>query len=149
MLESLKNMNNFETINNLNNFRAKKMNREIETFLNENISNKIKYLINKYSLEDDNFEYNIKANNSKVKLFGENFVKNNKDICFLMINNDILELQEYIKTNEKKRLKIKLIGQNKIRNLSYLFHKCESLLFFDSISNWDTSNITNMSNLFY
>ena len=149
MLYSLKHMNNFETINNVNNFRANKVNKEIESFLNENINNKIKYIINKYSnIEAENIVYNIKANDPKVKLFGEEFVKNNKDNCFLIINNDIFEIQEYFITNEEKRLKIKLIGQNKITNLSYLFHKCESLISFNTISNWDTSNIINMSHLF-
>ena len=79
MLYSLKNMNNFEAINNVNNFRAIKVNKEIESFLNENINNKIKYIINKYILETENIVYNINADDPKVKVFGEEFVKNNKD----------------------------------------------------------------------
>ena len=46
MSYSLDNLKNYESINNINNFRAKKINKEIELFLKENLNNKFKYLIN-------------------------------------------------------------------------------------------------------
>ena len=54
MSYSLDNLKNYESINNINNFRAKKINKEIELFLKENLNNKFKYLINKYNLEGEN-----------------------------------------------------------------------------------------------
>ena len=102
MIYSLDNLKNYESINNVNNFKAKKMIKEIEIFLKENLNNKCKYLINKYNLEDENIVYKINGNDSEIKIFGEEFVKNNKDICYLLFNIDIIELQENVKTNEKK-----------------------------------------------
>ena len=129
LLYSLKNVKNYETINNINNFRAKKINKEIDLFLNENLFNRIKILINKYNNEVETITYNkINPNDTKIKIFGKEFVKNNKNICYLDINNEFYDIQEYVNVKEKKKIKINLIGKNKMSNLSYMFHKCASLL---------------------
>ena len=149
MLDSLKNVKNYETINNINNLRTKKINKEIDLFLNENVYNEIKLLINKYNIEVETIIYNNNSNTNetKIKIFGEEFVKNNKNFCYLDINNELYDLQEYVKVKDKKKLKINLIGKNKITNLSYLFHKCNSLLNFGDILKYNTCNITNISHL--
>ena len=46
--------------------------------------------------------YNIDKNKSKIRLFGTDFVKNNKDNCYILINEkqneliDIYKFKEYI-----------------------------------------------------
>ena len=71
--------------------------------------------------------YNI--DNNKIKLFDEDFVKNNKNNCYLVINNMKRELIDYldINTNTQKNLEIKLYEINTITNMSYMFYRCNSL----------------------
>ena len=45
----------------------------------------------------------------KIRIFGENFVKNNKNKCKIIIDEKEYELMEEFKINNKKILKIKLI----------------------------------------
>ena len=57
---------------------------------------------------------------SKEKIFGEIFVKNNKNICKIIINNEIRDISSYLEdyqnyVNEDK-LQIKLIGINPLRS---------------------------------
>ena len=90
---------------------------------------------------------NFKEN--EVRLFGEKFVKNNKDNCKIIINNKILPLKEsYVIDKNDEMLEIKLTGIKNIKNMSYMFFWCQSLSSLPDISKWDTSNVTNMSWMF-
>jgi surface protein len=60
-------------------------------------------------------------------------------------------LEEYYYGNEndsKKIIEIKLIGINKVINLSYMFFDCTSLISISDISTWDTSNVKDISDMF-
>ena len=72
--------------------------------------------------------YKYDKNLNKIKLFGENFVNNNKNNCILLINNDLKELCEYYEIKENKNITVKLIEKNKMRDVSYMFYECKSLL---------------------
>ena len=104
---------------------------------------------NKMIINEINIKYKIK-NESVIKIFGKNFVKNNKNICKLIYEDKEYELQETfnVNNNNKQILEIKLTGINKITDMSCMFEKCNSLISSSEISNWDTSNITNMACLF-
>jgi len=93
-----------------------------------------------YKIEDD----------KKVKIFGAEFVKNNKNICKIIYEDKEYELDEYfnIPNNIKDELKIKLSGINEITNMSFIFYECSSLLSIPDISKWNTNNVINMSYLF-
>ena len=118
----------------------------------------------------------IYENNGKIKLFDEIFINNNKDNCFLLINNKINKIDEEpnLKFNKENNIKIKLIEEKNIENMSFMFYNCNSLLSVDmskwninkvknfdymfqgcssltnlsNISKWDTSNINNMNSMF-
>ena len=109
-------MNKYDNIkNNLNNIYEKN-NNKILTII---------YKINNYQ------------NNSKIKLFGEIFVNNNKFNCNLIINNKKNELCEYYyfdKKERKKKLIIKLLITKEINNMSYMFSGCEDLISLYNIS---------------
>ena len=94
--------------------------------------------------------YNIDKNIKKLKIFGEDFVKNNKNNCHLLINGKKIDLCSEININEeqKENLEIKLIETKIITNMSYMFYNCSSLLSLPDISEWDTKNVTNMSDMF-
>ena len=44
----------------------------------------------------------------KIRIFGEDFIKNNKNKCKLLIDNKEKELCHYINMEGKKEIKIKL-----------------------------------------
>ena len=51
-----------------------------------------------------NFKYLVQNKNEEIYLFGENFVKNNKDKCYLIIDNTDCELRskyQFLKTGEQ------------------------------------------------
>ena len=90
--------------------------------------------------------YKIEDNDDEVKIFGSEFVKNNKNNCQIIYEDKEFELNEYfnIPKNIKDELKIKLIGINDIINLSYMFYNCSSLSNLPDISKWNTNNVTNI-----
>ena len=94
--------------------------------------------------------YNIDKNQEKLKIFGDDFVKNNKNNCYLLINGKKIDLcnEINIKEEQKENLEIKLIETKIITNMSYMFSWCKSLQSLPDISNWDTKNVTNMSYMF-
>ena len=145
----------------------------------EKIKNKCEYGNNIYELlalynemEDKNI--NIEMNyipyvnynqnnynfNNKIRIFGHNFVENNKDKCKIIINNNIeneereYKLTEYwedLKNNINTQLtsiKFKIKGINNITNMSYMFDGCDQIQILPDISKWDTSKVTNISCMF-
>ena len=86
----------------------------------------------------------------KIKLFGENFIKNNKNNCKIIVKNKELNIVEYLNVNkEDKILKIKLKEIKLITDMSEMFCYCESLISLPDISNLNTNNVTNMSYMFF
>ena len=129
-------------------------------------------------------EYDIisieKDDNKKmIKVFGRDFVENNKNNCYLMINGKKYPLKEYLplkKDYNRQTVKIKLVKEKPIKDMSYMFEDCINLLSFSDNSDywenpetldmkymfsncsslinlpnmncWDTSNVTDMQYIF-
>ena len=93
----------------------------------------------------------IDSDENNINIFGSEFVKNNKNICKMIIDNKEYEITEKynIKNYNKNILQIKLKGINNVTNMSDMFYNCSSLLSLPDISKWNTNNITNMSDMFY
>ena len=75
---------------------------------------------------------------SRKKLFGERFVKNNKNKCKIIINGKKEEICCYLSNyheylNEGK-LEIKLIDIKNISDISFMFSGCLSLISLPDIS---------------
>ena len=93
-----------------------------------------------------NIIYNINENDNKyknIKIFGSEFVKNNKYICKMIIDNKEYEIEEQynnIENCNNNELKIKLKGINNVTNMSYMFYGCKSLSSLPDISKWNTIN---------
>ena len=105
----------------------------------DNEKNKINEMIIIYKTE----------NKSRIRIFGEQFIKNNKKNCKIIIENKEQDISEYINVNEKiTNLKIKLKEIKTITNMSYMFSDCKSLISLPDISNWNTNNVTDMSHMF-
>ena len=119
---------------------------------NKEKENKIIKDNNNTKLNEMTIIYNINIKD-KIKLFGEDFVKNNKDKCYILIDIQKIELCDYyyLNNNQKNnnKLEIKLIETKSITNMSYMFYECTSLNSLPDISNWNTSNVTSMHSMFY
>ena len=96
MIVILNNLTNYQNIKNIINLRNINAINEIKIFLKENIKYKLKYLINKFKIGESMLIYKIKENEKKIKLFGNEFIKNNKGLCMLIIKNREYKLKEYL-----------------------------------------------------
>ena len=139
--------------------------KEVDDFLNQNNINKIKSIINKYENNINELSIIYNKDKKRIRIFGSNFVKNNKGKCYLLINNKITELIEeidyynYYNNNNESKIKIKLIENktysffsgynNGITNMSHMFDGCSSLLSLPDISKWNTNNVIYMEDMFY
>ena len=99
-------------------------------------------------------EINIIYDNKKgkyINIFGSKFVKNNKDICKMIIDKKEFEITEKYKVKRKKNKKLKIIlkGIDNVTNMSDMFSGCSSLSSLPDISKWNTSNVTDMSCMFF
>ena len=118
----------------------------------------IKYVINEF-----NKKYNkvTKANEiiikykvgkeDKIRIFGDDFVKNNKENFNMIINDKKYELDSFYKLkNEKENeiLKIKLKQMKNVTNLSWMFNECFALIELPDISKLDTNKVTSMRCMF-
>ena len=154
------NYQNFKNINQIYDDLSI-ISEDINQIINEeNIKIKIKNLLQIYkkmnNIEDDyEIENNtilIKyvINQNKVKIFGKEFVDNNKNFCKIIYENKEYNLSEYLQNldKNKKILTITLKGINNIVNMSQMFYECDSLLSISNSSKCDTSNVTNMRSMF-
>ena len=96
------------------------------------------------------FQLEYKATNeSKIKLFSDYFIENNKDKCKIIYNEKEYEIAEYFEIdnnlNNDNIIKIQLKIDNNITDISYMFDDCETLLSFRDISNLNDCNNVNKS----
>ena len=97
--------------------------------------------------------YKIDKQNSKLKIFGSGFVKNNAQNCKINIENKEYVLADiFIIPKEillfKEELSIKLTGIDKITSMRNLFSGCNLLISLPDISEINTSKITDMGYMF-
>ena len=149
---------NYESLRNIFYFKMKKIIREINILYNqENNKNKLKYLLDtNYSTKNEMIiKYKLNLNDSNIRIFGNKFVQNNIDKCFLIIDNKIRWLCEFyiydknkLNENNESIINIKIVEKIKIRNLGYMFYDCSNLIGFVGLESWNTNNVTDMSNMF-
>ena len=132
----------------------------------ETILNIEKFIIvNSGDYNELNLEYEFEKeniDNNKMELFGEIFVNNNREKCFLLIEGKIFELSRFInlsdifddKKNYKDwpiRLNVKLIENKKylITDLSFIFNGISTLSSKSNFKDFNAKNINKMSYMFY
>ena len=141
----------YETVKNiiyLNDYN-KNMKNNIKEFLNSNIKNKIKYILenNEKRRKTITLLYEIKPN---MQLFNQKFVENNKNNCYLIIDGKNVNLcQKYNNFKSNELLKMKLVKKKQIKNISYMFSECISLLAFIDNNYFDNTNYLDMNHMFY
>ena len=151
-------LHNLEEINNNENIIIEDINSIIKE---DNISSKVNNIMDIYhKMKQKRIEYSDEIriiykndNNNKgvIKIFDNNFIKNNNN-CKIIYNGKEYELKEELKLNNsdlnKSKIEIKLKGINTIKNASYMFFKCKLLLDLPNICKWNTINVTDMSFMF-
>jgi len=99
-----------------------------------------------------NLIYKVNKNEEEIRIFGKTFVNNNINNYKIICEDKQYELKEYFDTEKfikKGILKLILTGISKIKNISYMFNKCSSLISLEKFSNLNTKNIMDMNHLFY
>ena len=113
---------------------------------------------NEINLHYEINEENIKEN--KIEIFGGKFVDNNKENCFLIINECLIDLDRYINleeifdeipTERPLYLDVKLIERKRkvMTNLSFMFNEISTISDKSNFDNYNSTKIRNMSNMFY
>jgi len=112
-----------------------------EIKINQNKGNKNKQFKLKYIVES----------NLEIKIFGGNFVNNNKDKCHLIIYNNDCELKEKYNFKEKGEQTITLVIDEEIINFDGMFCTPKGifpLIDASSLKDLDTSDAINLSSMF-
>ena len=176
---------NYQILQNMNDFKnfSSSIIFDINKIINnDNLKSKMINIVEMYYkiLPNNDFDI-VYENNEKqktIKIFGEEFVKNNKNKnCKIEYEGEDIELQENLKvknldqnlvkiklkniknitnmkhmffgcTSLKSVLKISLINTGKVTNMSGMFFGCSSLKELDDISGFDTFNVTNIGGMF-
>ena len=111
ILYYLDNLKNYETINNVINFKLEILNKDINNyFMSDNIKKRMIYLMDIFDryINQIDIIYEINKEESELNIFSSNFVENNKN-CLMMIDNKINEIKENHIIDDKKKKEFKNI----------------------------------------
>ena len=129
---------------------------EIKSINKDNKYNDIIEIYNKMNKNDNVIIYKIDDKIDKIRLFGNNFVKNSKNIIKLEIDDKEYDLMEYYQMNKRNcinnnnnKLEVKVKGIENLTDMGYMFNMCTSLISLPVISKWNTINVTDMGHMFY
>ena len=151
---------NYELLMNINNIYEynEKIIKDINKIINElNIEKKLNYINEIYSKIIINNEITLKYKidkEDKINIFGNQFVRNNKNNYRIIINNKDYELMSILNIKEigleikNEIIEIKLKQIKTVTDLSYMFSDCKTLIEIKDISNWNTDNILYMKTMF-
>ena len=109
------------------------------------------YMTNIY-INKINIIYNVDKNEKKIRIFGENFIKNNENKYKIIIEGKEYNLIEEFNVksiNIKDNLEIKLKINGNITDMSYMFSGCSKLSSLPDISKLNTNNVISMSYIFH
>ena len=101
---------------------------------------------------EEKIRYKLTKNNNKLKIFGENFVKNNENNFKIIFDDKEINLCSFLDlSNYKKNFKvIEIILKqiNDITNISKMFSDCNELMSFPGLSKFNIDNVTDISFMF-
>ena len=119
----------------------------------ENVEIDMNYIVNDNYKNIKDIDSN-KKDEEKIKIFGDCFVETNIYKCKILYNDIEYELNEnFLDIDEgyelKSPIKFKLKGINNITDISWIFDECNLFSSLPDISNWNTSNVTDIRGMFY
>ena len=127
--------------------------QSIENNKMTNISENFNKIINSYKESNkDIIKYKINEGDKLVKIFGSTFVLNNWDNCRVICEDQEYRLTEFFElknyTKNSKILEIKLKVFRELKDISFMFSDCSSLISISRFITWNTENVTNMRGMF-
>jgi surface protein len=159
---------NIQILNNIKNIRKNniKILSELNKIVYDNTVNFFNSSVNIFNKMDNEIspeysarkneiiaKYEINKDAKKIKIFGCEFVKNNKNNFDLFIKgrkyNFRDELDKVFWSDKDKIIEITIREKNRCTNMKNMFSGCSSLIAISNKSTWDTSNVTDMSFMFY
>ena len=99
----------------------------------KNYLDEMTIIYSKFNIKSSDFIFNLKfkitskETFSENKLFGEKFVRNNENICTMIINGKEYKLSSYLESEYNKNidfLELKLKGINRVTNMFCMFCGC-------------------------
>jgi len=154
----LKNVNIL--LNTLND-DIKNINDKLNNLININNEIKIKnennYIIAEIEIKENDINKDIRIINSYEESLRINkYIKKNENCnneeeikkCIIKINEKIIPFNYIHKFESKGKYTIKYIFNNNIKSTAFMFYECE-LLTSINLSNFNTSNVTDMRGMFY
>ena len=91
-----------------------------------------------------------KKKKEEIRLFGENFVKNNKDKCKIKVGYDEKKnIFEKLSGCSDEIIEVQLYGVNNIIDFKGMFKDCDQLIGIVGFPNLNTSKSTDFSDMFY
>ena len=119
---------------------------------NKNFENNKKLIFNEDLEEIVKYKIDNIINSKEIRIFGDDFVKNNKSILKIIIDGNEFELCATFNVNisqlKDNQFEIKLIGIKNVTNMNHMFCECESLSNLSDFSKWNTQNVIDMSFMF-
>ncbi len=102
-------------------------------------------------IDEIELKYKIKEEKN-IRIFGDEFISFNKDICKIIINSKEEELCDYydtenIKLGEDNVFTIRLKGISKVTNINSIFSFCDTLISISSLD-ININKIIGINNLF-
>ena len=96
--------------------------------------------------------YEINEDSKKIKIFGNEFIKNNKNNFEFFVNGELRIIRDEIdksfwKKNDKI-IEIKLLEKKKCTSMKSMFYGADSLISITEQSQWNTKYVTDMSFMF-
>ena len=155
---------NYHILQNITNIKFDEVFQDIDTINEEgHLFRKFWHIFeiyNKMNCQNEIVIRYLPENNKKLRLFGTQFVLNNKNKCKIIFNNKIQELTDnYIIDKDLKNyiiskngvfeIKLKLNKNENFTDMSYMFKDCASLIALPDISELNTFQVKDMSYLFY
>jgi surface protein len=130
------------------------INKSIEDNKISNISESFNKLMSTYiDSNKDIIKYKINEGDKKIRIFSQNFFYNNFDNCKIIHEDKEYPLSEYfnlenINLKNSKVLELKLKIDHDLKDLSFMFSDCTSLLSISKIITWNTDSIIGIKGMF-
>ena len=133
--------------------KSESMNQNVGVLIKKPINEFLKQIKEGKKYSELTLKYKIDFSSSKIQLFGEDFVKNNKENCKIIIEKNEEELNafhriENMQNQNSDILEVRLRIEKKLENMSYMFKGCQYFYSIDDMCNFSTNSVTNMSNMF-
>ena len=129
------------------------INKSIENNKITNISDNFNKLMNTYKeTHKDIIKYKINEGDKEIRIFSGNFVLNNWDNCKIICEDKEYPLTEKFNLENYKKgeklLEIKLKVFRDMKDISFMFSDCTSLVSISKLISWNTENIISMKGMF-